>query len=538
MISWSLIGSALGGMGLFLLGIHLMTAGLKVAAGDALRDVLGRWTDSRLRGLMSGILITGLVQSSSAVTVAAIGFVNAGLLTLPQAMWVVFGSNVGTTLTGWLVAFIGINFKIEALALPLLGVGMILFLTGASSRRGALGEALTGFGVFFLGIATLKLTFEGISAAIDVTSLQSHGIANTAAFVLVGMVLTTLMQSSSAVIAIAITAALSGLLSIESGAALVIGANIGTTSTALIAVFGATSNAKRVALSHVAFNAVTGVSALLLLPVMLVIVAFIEEEITGKSAPATTLALFHTTFNILGVLLMWPLSARLEKWLASRMVSVEESEATPRYIDSYSIAVPSIALNSIFLEMQRIAGVAYAVAKSPLLDQKVSVTQLRHKVQAVSKLSEAVYTYIRSLATARNTEEISMSLSGIVRAIWHYTEIARNGLDLAGRREKLDRLPSPYLEQFRSVATMIAARIDATGAKLQPVDDMEDDLAPERKSVETAYQNLKGSLLKAASDGKLTVTQTETALDALNDMRSITNHLEKAAARLENIIVS
>jgi phosphate:Na+ symporter len=169
MISWSLVGSGLGGLGLFLLGIHLMTAGLKVAAGDALRDVLRRWADSRVRGMMSGILITGLVQSSSAVTVAAIGFVNAGLLTLPQAMWVVFGSNVGTTLTGWLVVLIGINFKIEALALPLLGVGMILFLTGTSSRRGALGEALAGFGVFFLGIATLKVTFEGIGYAIDVT---------------------------------------------------------------------------------------------------------------------------------------------------------------------------------------------------------------------------------------------------------------------------------------------------------------------------------------------------------------------------------
>lgn len=120
MISWTMAGSALGGIGLFLLGIHLMTTGLKVAAGDTLRDVLGHWTNSRARGLMSGILITGLVQSSSAVTVAAIGFVNAGLLTLPQAMWVIFGSNVGTTLTGWLVALIGVNFKIEALALPLL----------------------------------------------------------------------------------------------------------------------------------------------------------------------------------------------------------------------------------------------------------------------------------------------------------------------------------------------------------------------------------------------------------------------------------
>lgn len=534
MISWSLVGSGLGSLGLFLLGIHLMTAGLKVAAGDALRDVLRRWADSRVRGLMSGILITGLVQSSSAVTVAAIGFVNAGLLTLPQAMWVVFGSNVGTTLTGWLVVLIGINFKIEALALPLLGVGMILFLTGTSSRRGALGEALAGFGVFFLGIATLKVTFEGIGAAIDVTQLQSSGIANTAAFVLTGIVLTTLMQSSSAVIAIAITAALGGLLSIESGAALVIGANIGTTSTALIAVFGATPNAKRVALSHVAFNALTGVSALALLPVMLFIVAFIEEKILGRSAPATTLALFHTTFNVLGVLLMWPLSNRLERWLAVRLTTPEESEARPKFLDQNSLAVPSIALASIVLEMQRIADIAFGIARSPLLDQKVSVTQLRHRVEVINTLSEAVYGYIQSLNAGRHSEEISKSLSNIVRAIWHYVEIARNGLDLASRREKLDRLPPTYLQQFQSVAELIAERLNSAGTET----GSHEEQTPDQVLIEAAYQNLKDSILMAASSGALTAHNTEIALDALNDMRSITNHLEKADKRLEAVVIN
>ncbi|WNK01414.1 Na/Pi symporter [Thalassospiraceae bacterium LMO-JJ14] len=534
MISWSLIGSALGGVGLFLLGIHLMTAGLKVAAGEALRDVLGRWTDSRVRGLFSGVLITGLVQSSSAVTVAAIGFVNAGLLTLPQAMWVIFGSNVGTTLTGWLVVIIGINFKIEALALPLLGIGMVLFLTGSSSRRGALGEALAGFGVLFLGIATLKVTFEGIGAAIDVTALQSSGIANTAAFVVTGIILTTLMQSSSAVIAIAITAALGGLLNIESGAALVIGANIGTTSTALIAVFGATSNAKRVALSHVAFNALTGLSALALLPIMLFIVAFIEEKFIGRTAPATTLALFHTTFNILGVLLMWPLSSRLEKWLAARLLTLEENEAKPKYLDHNSLAVPSIALNSILLEMQRIAAIAFGIAKSPLVDEKVSVTQLRHQVNIINALSEAVYGYIRSLNEGRNTEEITLSLSSIVRQIWHYIEIARNGFDLAERREKLDRLPEQYLEQFHSVGSLIADRINTTNLQAGP----QQEQAPDLLSIETAYQNLKDSILKAASTGELTVSNTGIALDALNDMRSITNHLEKAIKRQEAVVIN
>ena len=535
MISWTMVGSALGGIGLFLLGIHLMTTGLKVAAGDTLRDVLGHWTNSRARGLMSGILITGLVQSSSAVTVAAIGFVNAGLLTLPQAMWVVFGSNVGTTLTGWLVALIGINFKIEALALPLLGIGMALFLSGTSTRRGALGEALTGFGVFFLGIATLKMTFEGIAAAIDVTSLQTQGVWNTVAFVGAGIVLTTLMQSSSAVIAIAITAALGGLLTIDSGAALVIGANIGTTSTALVAVFGATAAAKRVALSHVFFNILTGLSALAMLPIMLVIVAFVEAKITGTRAPATTLALFHTAFNVLGVLLIWPLSKRLETWLATRLTTREETESRPQYLDDFSLAVPSIALNAIVLEMKRIAEVAFAIAKSSLVEREVSVTRLQHKLSVADTLSEAVYGYIRSLNAGRNTEDIAKSLSNIVRAIWHYLEIARNGRDLASRRHRLDRLPVAYVRQFHEMAALLASGISAAGVKVGPD---EDGQQPNLDTFEIAYQNMKAETLRAASSGELSVTETGIALDALNDIRTIANHMDKAAKRLESVDIS
>ena len=135
----SLIGAFIGGLGLFLLGMALMTDGLKIAAGRTLRDILGRWTRTRLRGLLAGALVTSMVQSSSAVTVATIGFVNAGLLTLAQAVWVIFGANVGTSMTGWLVALVGFHVRIDALALPLLGLGMLLRITGADRRRGAIG---------------------------------------------------------------------------------------------------------------------------------------------------------------------------------------------------------------------------------------------------------------------------------------------------------------------------------------------------------------------------------------------------------------
>ncbi len=179
-MSFLLFGGALGGIGLFLLGMRLMTEGLKVTAGAMLREILARWTSTRFRGLCSGILITGIVQSSSAVTVAAIGFVNAGVLTLGQAMWVIFGSNVGTTMTGWIVAIVGFDIKIEAFAMPLLGIGMFLTLTGSSTRRCALGEAIAGFGVFFLGIATLKAAFSGLGQSIDLEGMVGGGVLNDA----------------------------------------------------------------------------------------------------------------------------------------------------------------------------------------------------------------------------------------------------------------------------------------------------------------------------------------------------------------------
>ena len=160
----------LGGVGLFLLGMALMTDGLKTTAGPALGRLLASSTQTRWRGLVSGVVVTALVQSSSAVTVAAIGFVNAGLLTFGQSLWVIFGSNVGTTMTGWLVALIGLKIKVEAAALPMIGIGMALRLTGAESRRGAAGTALAGFGVLFLGIGLLQQAFAGAGGAVDLTA--------------------------------------------------------------------------------------------------------------------------------------------------------------------------------------------------------------------------------------------------------------------------------------------------------------------------------------------------------------------------------
>jgi phosphate:Na+ symporter len=523
-----LVGGAIGGIGLFLLGMRLMTDGLKLAAGAMLRDVLTRWTRTTLRGLMSGILITGVVQSSSAVTVASIGFVNAGVLTLGQAMWVIFGSNVGTTMTGWIVAVVGFDFKVEALALPMLGIGMFLSLTGASTRRGALGEAIAGFGVFFLGIATLKETFAGLGQAVDLGAFVGGGLLNDVMFVAIGFVMTTLVQSSSAVIAIALTAAAGGILTVEAGAALVIGANVGTTTTAVLAVLGATSNAKRVAVSHVLFNVLTGVCALLLLPLLLLVVEAAEKTLAAGVGSTAALALFHTVFNILGVALMWPLASRLERWLAGRFVTSEEDASRPRYLDKTSLEFPALALDAIMLELGRVAGIAFGISRSAFLGSSDSADHLWRRRAVITRLSEAIVRYIQQLSAAKSADRIAEALPHPIRALMHLSDIADLGLAVVGRRAEIAALPEEVRRQLTNYATLIAGQVDAAERLLGGGRGS----LPSADSTHPVYNRLKAGFLAAASRGELSPGQMEVVLDTLHDFKETARLIERVGRRI------
>ncbi|NLB57654.1 MAG: Na/Pi cotransporter family protein, partial [Gammaproteobacteria bacterium] len=284
----------LGGIGLFLLGMRLMTDGLTASAGGGLRTILAGATRSRGRALVSGLIITTGVQSSSAVIFATIGFVNAGLLSLGQSVGLVYGANLGTTLTSWLVAVAGFNLHLRALALPAIGLGALAWAISRSSRWGALGQAVAGFGLFFLGIDVLREAFDGIGGMFSVQGQDAETIAGIAAFVLSGIAITLLTQSSSATLAITLTAAAGGLLPLQAAAAMIIGANVGTTSTAVFAAIGATSPARRVAAAHVLFNVVTAAMALALLPALLWLSRAMAGVVMDEPHIALVLAVFHT----------------------------------------------------------------------------------------------------------------------------------------------------------------------------------------------------------------------------------------------------
>lgn len=522
---WSLLA---GGIGLFLLGMGLMTDGLRQAAGSALKDILTRSTRTRTRALASGFAATALVQSSSAVTVAAIGFVNAGLLALGPVLWVLFGSNVGTTVTGWLVAVLGLKFKIDALALPLIAAGTLMRLTGPGTRRGGWGLALAGFGVLFLGIAMLRDGFA--EAAAQVQLPQGEGLAGIAALVGVGIVLTVLMQSSSAATALVLTAAQGGLLDLPSAAAVVIGSNIGTTVTAVIAAIGATSNARRAAAAHVLFNVITAAAALAVLPGLLALTRHLAALMADEGNVATALALFHTLFNVLGVLLMWPLAQRLGEFLLRRFRTAEEDEARPRYLDAATAQVPALGVEALSREVSRFGGIAVRAAAQGAGPAGASQADALVRARlTLGALDAAMDEFVVRLNRSGMAPESARRLAAVLRRGAYYASVA----------EQLETLATPAVVGTAAAQAPLdeqsAMRRDAAALlrRLDPHDaqgDADGDAALDRQVAtwDEDYRRTKAALLDAAAAGHLMPDAAEALLRSNSALRRAVQQAHKA----------
>ncbi|MBN1240776.1 MAG: Na/Pi cotransporter family protein [Gammaproteobacteria bacterium] len=520
--------SLLGGIGLFLLGMRMMTDGLKLAAGNALKTVLETWTRTNLRAVLAGALITAIVQSSSAATVATVGFVNAGLLTLAQAVWVVFGANVGTTMTGWLVALVGVKLDVARLALPLLGAGMLLRLAGgSSSRRVGFGEAVAGFGAFFLGVGVLADAFAGLAPRIGEWPLGSLG---PGAFVGLGTLLTLLTQSSSAAIAITLTASAGGALPLELAAAAVIGTNIGTTSTALFASLGATPPAKRVATAHIAFNLLTGAVALALLPWLLAAGGRLVAFAGGEAGTVASLAAFHTLFNVLGVLLMWPAAPRLLRALSRRFVSADEEIGRPEHLDSTLAGVPALALRALVLELERMTRITCALAADRIRGVAAE-PGARQRQEGLARLGRAVRAFVGKLTAVPLPADVVAPLPDLIRASQHLDEIAAVSAELGPplRAEALGGAAAPAGPggDWRELIGAVLASLTEEGA------DSEEEREDLGERVETAYQSLKGQLLEAGARGRLGVELMEEELRHARRLRRVASTALKARRRLE-----
>ncbi|MDH5572574.1 MAG: Na/Pi cotransporter family protein [Gammaproteobacteria bacterium] len=528
------LGMLLGGIGLFLLAVSMITDGFRLAAGNTLRSMLEKSTRSPAYGIITGISITAVVQSSSAVTVATIGFVNAGLLSLYQSLGIIYGANIGTTMTGWLVAIIGFNIKVETFALPLIGIGMILRLTGGDSRRSSIGMAMAGFGLFFIGIEVLKDAFESMTTSIDLQMFTLDGIAGLFLYIGIGILMTVLTQSSSAAIAIILTATSGGIVGLYAAAAMIIGANVGTTSTAILSVIGATPNAKRVAAAHVIFNLATGAVALITLPLL-----FLLVETTGKllglvQIPAITLALFHTTFNVIGVLLMWPVSDQLMHFLERRFVTYEEIESRPRFLDKTIAISPTLALNALVLELSRIATVIRRMALAALSSEIGMGKRIQSDHVVAEKLANAVADFINRLGRASLSEEVAQQLAKLLRAEQHLLACAGETLAIAKAQAKLDPVDDSVLAsgitsyRLEVVKLMELANPEAENFSFE-------NCEAQLEYVQIAYDDIKASLLKAGAELRTLIPEMIEVLDQNSRIRRMARQMVKAMRYLNEL---
>jgi phosphate:Na+ symporter len=537
-LSWQIFTGIAGGIGLFLLGMQLMTDGLRLSAGKSLQRILKHSTKTPLRGVLSGALITSLVQSSSAVTVATIGFVNAGLLKLKHAIRVAYGSNLGTTMTGWLVAIIGFQANIKAFALPAIGIGMLMTLLIKQGKYPALGKVIAGFGLFFLGIDLMKSGFSGMEDSIMLDTFQQGGLSSLVVFVTVGFLMTLVMQSSSAAIAMTLTAAAGNVIALPAAACMVIGANVGTTSTAVMAAIGATPNARRVAAGHVIFNLVTGAIALLILPLLLIGIEWFQQNSGMESGPATFLALFHTIFNLLGVLLLWPFTSRLVAFLKQRFVADEEDEARPKYLDNTLIDTPILAYEALAKELGRIQGVSIRMAEDAINTEASLSPRLVADRYVLDKLTDAVGSFSSKLRSTDLPAEAAESLPTALASARYFIDVAelaweidqKQSKDVSGVSEKLEDM----LAEMRRLSISILETIKEVNSHEESAEQEVDVLV----TLDRNYESVKAQLLRAGAMGEITARHMVALIELMKNIERLVSHSVKGQRLLHDFTES
>lgn len=367
---------ALGGLGLFLLGMVVMTEGLRGVAGAAIKSALMRFTQSPVSGAITGAASTAILQSSSATTVASVGFVGAGLLSFPEALGIIFGANIGTTITGWIVALIGIKLDIGNILLPLVLVGAIVRLFG-KGRVASLGFAVAGFALIFVGISTMQEGMAGLQQAVFPESWPSDTLIGLLGLVAIGIAATVVTQSSSAGVAATITALSVGAIDFRQGAALVIGMDVGTTVTAAMATIGGSLGARRTGLAHVIFNIMTGIGALILLnPYIWIAESLAPGQLLAN--PEISVVAFHTTFNILGVAIVLPFTRSFASFVEALI-----KDTGPGYVGRLESALldrPELALNAaretILRQLLDLLAHSLAILGDPRSTRRADLTQL------------------------------------------------------------------------------------------------------------------------------------------------------------------
>lgn len=399
--------NVLGGIGLFLLGMTMLTNGLKELAGDALKKWLNRFTGGTISSVLSGTLMTMIVQSSTATTLITIGFVSAGLLTFIQSIGVIIGANIGSTSTGWIISLIGFKINMQTMSLPFIALGVFVQLLAPRDFK-AIGGLFTGFGLLFLGIDVLQGGMASVQDKIPFDSFQADSIGGQLILIVLGLVMTVIMQASSAAIAATLTALYAGAIDFEQAAYLVIGQNIGTTATALFAAIGASTAAKRTAMTHVLFNVATAIIVTIGATLMFALTKNVTTLMNGSFDETLGIAVFHTLFSVVGAIIFVPFVRPFAR--AIEKMIPEKGNHLTRNLDDSVAKIPGVAVEVSFNTLQDITKELTIVIIS-LIRSKKMTTEAESKLNLIDDAIEKTRLFmdaIQSTATKDRHKHISL----------------------------------------------------------------------------------------------------------------------------------
>ena len=503
----------IGSLALFLYGMKIMSEGLQKFAGDSLRRILTAMTTNRVTGVLTGVLITALVQSSSATTVMVVSFVNAGLLTLTQSIGVIMGANIGTTVTAWLISALGFKVDIAAFALPLLAFALPLFFSGKSSRK-SIGEFVFGFAFLFMGLQSLKANAPDLGANPEMLAFVQNytdmGFFSIILFLFIGAILTMIVQASAATMAITLIMCANGWIDYHLGVALVLGENIGTTITANLAALTGNTQARRAALAHLVFNVFGVMWVLVLFYPFTNAVSWFVTHVMKVSDPAVAvsfkLAAFHTAFNISNTFIMIWFVSLIEKTVCTLIKpKVEDEEYRLRYITGGMLSTAELSIlqahKEISLFAERTARMFNMVKE--LFYEKNEETFLKtysriEKYENISDRMEIeIANYLTEVSEGRLSSESKEEIRIMLRAVSEIESIADSCNNLARSIKRRNEFKSEFTEEQNKhldhMFELVSGALNRMNLILHKPELVHDDINPSY-NIENEINNYRNQL--------------------------------------------
>ena len=537
----------IGGLCLFLFGMSVMGAALEKSAGNKLELALGKLTSGKIKGLLTGLGVTAVIQSSSATTVMVVGFVNSGIMTLKQAINVIMGANVGTTVTAWILSLGGISGDNIVLKLlkptsftPILAlIGIILFMFAKSGKKKDIGMILLGFAVLMYGMDTMTVSVSGLSSVPAFTEMFVM-FKNPILGVLVGAVLTAIIQSSSASVGILQALAATGAVSYGAAIPIIMGQNIGTCVTALLSTFGANKNAKRTAIVHLLFNVV---GTVIWLSLFWIVISIVEIPIVNESATLSGIATVHSLFNVLCTALLLPLSGLLEKLAYLAVPETKEPDHIEE-LDERLLNTPAVALDRCHVLTVKMADDAFS-ALNDALDSLTSYSSesagaIRKKEDVTDHYEDVIGSYLIKLSARSLTSEQSDSAAKHLRLIGEFERVSDHAVNILESAEELRDKGlgfTPAAAEELGVLIDCVSEITALSEKAFVENDL--DAAQRVEPLEQVIDDLKEILrarhIARLQRGECGVSQGFVWSDILTNVERISDHCSNIAATVLDV---